>query len=106
MTKIRNLTGSDLTVNGILFPADSLCVQPVNSTFIISGDINGISTRKITYGKTQNLPEYVEETILIVHTSVCEANRDRTDLYFADMGSTCTRDQYGVVTSVNTLAHV
>lgn len=106
MTKIRNLTGSDLTVNGILFSADALCVKPVSSTFVVSGDINGISTRKVTYGKTENLPEYVEETILIVHRSICEANRDRNDLYFADMGSTCTRNQYGVVTEVNTLAHV
>ena len=104
---LRNLTGADLKINGVVIKADPLIVCSVGIPFfVMDGEVDNIPTRKMTKPTCKNLPEKVEGTFLIVPYDVCEAHKDRSDLYYPDYGSTAVRDKHGRLDQLTTLAHI
>lgn len=64
-------------------------------------EINGIAITETMFGETQDLPEYNQDTILIVSRLVLTANRNRTDLV---VPNELVRDSEGNIIGCKSLA--
>lgn len=82
--KIRNLSPHDVVViiggKKINFPKEVEKFPRLIEEIKVIGKINNIPITKKVYGKCENLPEKVDDTLLIVSGLIATALPDRDDL--------------------------
>ena len=79
--KFINLTPHSINeiVSGKSFPPSGIIAR-VSSNSIQTDTIQGIPMYRTSFGETVNLPDEVDDVILIVSGMVLDANRNRYDL--------------------------